>query len=197
MSAVAIEDVRGLTAGVPAALDALSEKRGSTVSPEESSALTHMLAGTDAVFFVSEQEASREVYGIALERSSGSSLVLCASREAALEIGAVFCSLGLRASIAHSGEVFAGSLEGIVIAPMSAAMAACGDALASHAFDRCVIDNVDLIVRQESLSDIEAVLSNVREVRKEAQLVLIGEERSPNLTALSGRFLKNPQTCPT
>ena len=199
MKAVSLHEVEVKVDAVESAASKLHEIRGASLASSEQAALTQMLAGSDTLSFSSNSKNGRQVYGTALQGLGGRALVLCASTETAHEIGEVFSELGVKASIAHSGEVFAATStlqKGTVIAPLDVVLAAYRETKASHAFDRCVVDSVDSIVRKGSLSDIEAVLTILRELRKDAQLVLFGEEQSPPFAALGKGFLRNPQTCP-
>ena len=200
MKAVPLQEVEVQVDAVESAASKLQEIRGASLAPSEQATLTQMLAGSDALSFSSNSKNGRQVYGTALEGLGGRALVMCASTETAHEIGEAFSELGVKASIAHSGEVFAATStlqKGTVIAPVDVVLAAYRETKASHAFDRCVVDSVDSIVRKGSLSDIEAVLTILRELRKDAQLVLFGEEQSPHFAALGKGFLRNPQTYPS
>jgi hypothetical protein len=200
MRAVSLQEVEVRAGAVESVISKLGEVRGTAATSAEQEVIGRIRSGQDELSVSVNTKGGRQVYGGALEGLSGRSLVVCASVETAREIGEVFCELGVKASIAHNGEVFSATSElnqGIVIAPLAVVLNAYREAKASHAFERCVVDSADLIVRNGSLSEIEAMLTIILELRSDAQLVLIGDEPSQTVADLGARFLRNSKTCPT
>jgi ATP-dependent RNA helicase DeaD len=200
MRAVSLQEVEVQAGSVELATSKLREARGTAATTAEQELVARIVSGKDTIALTLNPKEARQVYGGALEGRPGRSLVVCSTVEVAREIGEVFCELGVKAVIAHSGEVFAATstlVQGIVIAPLEVVLAAYREAKASHAFERCVVDSIDLIVRKEAISKVEAVLTIILELRSDAQLILVGEERSATAAELGSRFLRNPQMCPT
>jgi len=161
------------------------------------SALSVMCSGADAQIYADAGTSRTNLYGSWLMSEEGTSLVVCGATENAHSICQALAALGAKVRIGADVDGIRESFSqgaGIIVVPV---------ALANQTFkgsgqlpvNRCVIDGVGSIIESVGLPDLESFLLAFREGHSDTQLVLIAQEPSLHMSALSRRFLTEPKTC--
>jgi len=186
----------GDVGGAEAAIAKLQEMCAGEVAEAKSSALKALCAGTDLQLHASAGKERIALYGAWLASVSGSSLVVCGTADEAAAIKGMLSECKVEATVAASTDEVKGALAagGVVIGQV-ACVAGAFKGAGKPQVGRCVVDAVDSIVAELTLSDLESFLLSFRDANPEAQLVLISSEPSLNMSALSRRFHNDAKTC--
>lgn len=176
----------------------LQGQDGQDLCPAKASVLESLARGVDTQLYAAAGSGRTALYGAWLSAVGGKSLIVCGGAEEAEKIVSSVRTFGVVATVATAAEDLKGAFtsENACVVSCPAAVAAfLKTKTASIVVDRCVVDSVDSIISHGPLSDLESCLLSFRDFNPEAQIVLIGSEPSLNISALSRRFLREPQTC--
>ncbi len=183
---------------VEAAKAKLQEGGSRDLCEAKMAALDNLCKGVDIQLYAAASSERTVTYGAWLSAVIGRTLVLCGSVEEGERITETLKGLGVNAVLVSDADDLKGAWtaeDACVTAPVSAVAAFLKSKTATIVASRCVVDSVESILSRGPMSELEASLLGFRDTNPEAQIVLIGSEPSLNISALSRRFLREPQSC--